>query len=226
MARKSLPRRRAGARKKITAANGAPMLETDEMFPPPSTSLDTFLVDGSDRRFRDLIYKVLRISTLMLRAREQFAKQMDTSGPQYSMMVAIGEAGTATVGQIAALLHVSSPFVTAEIGKLVEKGVIERKPNKADRRSSLLTLTKHGRDLIRSVGPLRRTINDMIFGSLTAPQVRALHELMDQLLVDIERAIHTVNSEAFRETQAQTRITSAGAQARAPRRQTRLTRAN
>lgn len=167
--------------------------ERKDGFPPVSTSLEAFLVNGSDRAFRELIYKVLSTSTHMLRARDRFAAHMGVSGPQYSMMVAIGEAGTATVGQIAARLHVSSPFVTAEIGKLIKRGIVDRRPNDADRRSNILVLTDTGKQLIRDVGPLRRMTNDMIFGSLNASQARALNRIMGLLLADSERALREIN---------------------------------
>lgn len=162
-------------------------------FPPLSTSLEAFLVNGSDRAFRELIYKVLSTSTHMLRARDRFAAHMGVSGPQYSMMVAIGEAGTATVGQIAARLHVSSPFVTAEIGKLIKRDIVDRRPNDADRRSNILVLTETGKQLIRDVGPLRRMTNDMIFGSLNVSQARTLDRIMDLLLAGSERALRDIN---------------------------------
>ena len=168
--------------------------EKGRPFPPLSTSLEVFLDGGSDERFRDLIYKVLSTSALMLRSRDRFATVMGVSGPQYSMMVAIGEAGSATVGQIAEKLRVSSPFVTAEVGKLVRKGALSRELNQNDRRSSLLTLTKKGKDMIVSVGPLRQMTNDIIFGSLTKEQALAIHAIMDKLVVDSERALHAANS--------------------------------
>jgi len=173
-------------------------------FPPLSTSLEAFLVDGSDRRFRELIYKVLSTSSLMLRARDQFAAHMGVSGPQYSMMMVIGESGAATIGQIAEQLHVSSPFVTVEIGKLIRHDIVERRPNEVDRRSNLLALTEHGKDLIRDVGPLRRMTNDIIFGSLSSEQAAALHDIMDRLLADSERALYEINSPLWRKRKART----------------------
>lgn len=162
-------------------------------FPPQSISLPTFLKGGSDEEFRDLIYRVLSISTMMLRAREHFAAQMNVSGPQYSMIVAIAESKAATVGLIASKLHVSSPFVTAEIGKLISQGIVERRPNEADRRSNLLVLTPFGHELIEKVGPLRRKTNDMIFGSLTPEQARLFSEIVNTLLADSEHAIHVIS---------------------------------
>jgi len=183
----------ASQKKAAGKVSGAPKAALAAPFPPLSTSMEFFIDGDSDQRFRELIYKVLSISTLMLRARDRFAAEMGVTGPQYSMMVAIGEAGTATVGQIAERLHVSSPFVTAEIGKLVKRGILSRQPNESDRRSSLLTLTARGKDLIRDVGPFRCATNDMIFGSLSSPQARVFSEIVDKLLSDGERAIHHIH---------------------------------
>jgi DNA-binding MarR family transcriptional regulator len=191
--------KRGGGRRKPKADAGAPpeYSEAGEPFPPLSTSLDTFLVDGSDREFRKLIYDVLSVSSLMLRARERFGAFIGVTAPQYSMMMAIGEARQITVTQLADRLHVSSPFVTSEIGKLIKRQIVERRPNEADRRSSLLVLTPTGQDLIRRVGPYRRRGNDLVFGSLTGEQAASLQQILATLLTDAQRALHELDSPAW-----------------------------
>ena len=168
-----------------------------ERFPPLSTSLDAFLADGSDGEFRKLIYDVLSVSSLMLRARERFGAFVGLTAPQYSMVVAIGEAGQITVTQLADRLHVSTPFVTAETGKLIKRHLLERRPNEADKRSSHLVLTPAGKDAIRRLGPYRRKCNDMIFGSLTREQAVQLRELVGTLLADAERAVYELDNPAW-----------------------------
>lgn len=173
-------------------------LATEDVFPPLSTSLDAFLKERSDRKFRNLIYDILSLSTLMLRAREHFANYIGVTAPQYSMMVVIAEAGKATTGQVAAALHVSSSFVTAEIGKLMRRDIIRKTPSEADRRSALLTLTPYGCALIVKVGPIRRLGNDMIFGSLSAMQAKQLTALVQTLLADAQRALHALDAPEWR----------------------------
>src|SRR5262245_15193453 len=85
---------------------------TDDRFPPLSISIESFLKDGSDREFRQLIYSLLSFSTLMTRHREYYASYIGVTGPQYSMMTFIAEIQSATVGDIAERMQVSSPFVT------------------------------------------------------------------------------------------------------------------
>jgi DNA-binding MarR family transcriptional regulator len=176
------------------SAGKTPATEPEEHFPPLSTSLPAFLVNGSDSAFRHLIYNVLSVSALMLQARERFAIYIGVTAAQYTMMVAIGEAKATTVGQLATELSVSSPFVTAEINKLIKLGLVEKLPNEADRRSMLLALTPQSKDLIREVAPMRRLANDTIFGSLTKAQAKELVELNAILLADAKHALHELDS--------------------------------
>lgn len=169
----------------------------DEQFPPLSTSLPAFLKGRSDREFRDLIYGVLSVSTLMLRARERFGAFIGVTAPQYSLMVAIGEAGESTATQLAEKLHVSVPFVTAEIGKLIKREIVQRRPNSADGRSLLLTLTKKGENLILHLAPYRRLGNNMIFGSLTREQAQEFRKIIGLLLADAEKTLHELDNPAW-----------------------------
>ena len=180
-------------RKRTPAASKA-----QEKFPPLSISSKSFVSGGSDAEFRRLIYHVLSASAMLLKSRERFAAFIDVTAPQYSMMVSIGEAGSATIGQVAQAIHVSSPFVTAEIGKLVKRGIIDRQPNEADARSSLLTLSPLGKDLIRRLAPYRRTANDIIFGFLSPTEARHLSKTVEQLYANCERALHELDSPRWR----------------------------
>lgn len=172
--------------------------KVQEKFPPLSISSKSFVSGDSDAEFRRLIYHVLSASAMLLKARERFAAFIGVTAPQYSMMVSIGEAGSATIGQVAQAIHVSSPFVTAEIGKLVKRGIIDRQPNKADARSSLLTLSPLGKDLIRQLAPYRRAANDTIFGFLPPSEARQFSKTMEQLYINCERALHELDSPHWR----------------------------
>src|SRR6202789_3064731 len=165
-----------------------------ERFPPLSISLETFLKDGTDRKFRHLIYSLLNFSALMIRHRECYASYIGVTGSQYSMVVIIADAQLATVGHVAEQMGVASQFVTGEISKLIEKDIIEKTPNEMDRRSILLKLTPRGQRLLRELGPIRRESNDLMYGSLTADRGRALQEIIDKLIEDGNSALHAFDA--------------------------------
>jgi MarR family transcriptional regulator, organic hydroperoxide resistance regulator len=171
---------------------------SDDRFPPLSISIESFLKDGSDREFRQLIYSLLSFSSLMTRHRDYYASYIGVTGPQYSMMTLIAEIPCATVGDIAEQMRVSSPFVTAEINKLIRKNIIEKRPNETDRRSMYLDLTPKGQSLLRELGPIRRESNDIMYGSLTGDRARMLKEIMNRLIQDAENALHALEAPHLR----------------------------
>jgi DNA-binding MarR family transcriptional regulator len=167
---------------------------TAERFPPLSTSMEAFLKDGTDRKFRHLIYSLLNFSALMIRHRECYASYIGVTGSQYSMVAIIADARLATVGHVAEKMVVASQFVTGEISKLIEKDIIEKTPNEMDRRSILLKLTPRGQRLLRELGPIRRESNDLMYGSLTVDRGKALQEIIDKLVEDGKSALHAFDA--------------------------------
>src|SRR5690348_1589235 len=142
------------AMRQAAATGGTPPRQ--ESFPPLSISHPALLKDGSDRQFRQLILRLLRLSTLMIRNREHFAAYIGVTDPQYTMIILIADNPGITIGGIAEQMSVTSQFVTTESAKLMAKGIVEKRPSEADRRSVLLTLTPKGRKLLMELGPLRR----------------------------------------------------------------------
>ena len=169
-------------------------IPSDDRFPPTSISLRHFTKDGSDRKFRELLYALIGLSTLMVQNRQRFAAHIGLTAPQYTMLALIAENPAATVGKLAEQLYVSSQFVTVEIGKLVEKGIVDKRPNEQDRRSMILNLTGKGKDLLREVGPVRRRTNDLMFRSLTEERAKLLKEIVDTLIADGTSALHELDA--------------------------------
>jgi MarR family transcriptional regulator, organic hydroperoxide resistance regulator len=167
-------------------------------FPPLSTSLKSFVKDGSDQKFRELIYDLTRLSNQMARNRRHFAAYIGVSEAQLLMMMIIAEMQGATVGHLAQQLNVSSQFVTIEIGDLIKKNIVEKRPNEADRRSKFLKLTPKGKRLFCEMAPLRRKANDIHFRSLTEDRASFLREIIAVLISDGMAALHELEAPHMR----------------------------
>ena len=88
---------------------------------PATASQAALLENGSDDRFRRLVYDLLTIANRMTTVREHLGARMGISAPQYSLLMAVGQfQGARGVGvtAIAKVLHVSSAFVATESNKL------------------------------------------------------------------------------------------------------------
>ena len=137
--------------------------------PPATTSLPALLHRQSDQQFRRLIQDLLTVSRRLQLAREYFGRRISVTGPQYSLLMTVAELQGTTgvsVGSVAKAMHVSSAFITSEIGKLADAGLITKRPNPEDGRSALLSLAPAGRMRIDGLMSEIRTVNDLFFGLL------------------------------------------------------------
>jgi MarR family transcriptional regulator, organic hydroperoxide resistance regulator len=189
-------RRRKGAVESIAARRG-PGRGGDASAPPVTVSHAALLERGSDRRFRQLVYDLLTVATRMDLVRAYLGRQIGLSGPQYSLIIAVahlqGEQGV-SVGSVAGALHVSSAFITAETGKLARRGLLWKRPNPADRRSVLLTLSPRGRLAIDGLNAKIRAVNDQFFGRLDRRSFLELSKTAAQLIAGSDRALRLIDA--------------------------------
>ena len=145
--------------------------------PPVTTARPELTADGTGERFRHLVNDLLTVAVRMDAVRARFAGLVGVTPPQYTILVTVaqleGALGGATVRGVADHMHVSGAFVTAETGKLAAKGLIAKRPNPADGRSVLVTLTRKGRKALDAALPHIRAVNDVFFGKLGADCERA-----------------------------------------------------
>jgi DNA-binding MarR family transcriptional regulator len=145
---------------------------------PASISVAALLKDKqSDRQFRRLIRYLLRVTRRLELARDYFGRRINVTGPQYNLLMTVAElqdAAGVSVGSVAQAMHVSSSFVTAETGRLLDVGLLRKQTNLSDRRGALLKLTPLARRKIHRLLPEIRAVNDLFFGLLTAESFTAL----------------------------------------------------
>jgi len=180
-------------------------LKTASFRLPATVSRHALLEQGSDERFRRLVYDLLTIASRMTVVREHLGSRMGISAPQYSLLMAIGQfQGERGVGvtAVARVLHVSSAFIATETGKLAQAGLLTKRANPKDRRAVLLSLTRAGRALIERNSAEVRAINDIFFGALTPSTFAAASAAMAALVGGSARAtahLHRPEPEAWRD---------------------------
>ena len=145
---------------------------------PASISVAALLNDKqSDRQFRRLIRDLLTVTRRLELARDYFGRRINVTGPQYNLLMTVAElqgAAGVSVGSVAQAMHVSSSFVTAETGKLLDAGLLRKQTNLSDRRGALLKLTPLARRKIHRLLREIRAVNDLFFGLLTAESFTTL----------------------------------------------------
>jgi MarR family transcriptional regulator, organic hydroperoxide resistance regulator len=195
MSSSSARRGRAGGRREAGIDHKlAPGAESFRF--PATVSRQALLEKGFDKRFRQLVYDLLTIAARMDCVREHLGKQMGISGPQYSVLMAVGQfQGRVGVGvtALAKVLHVSTAFVATETGKLAQAGLLAKRANPKDGRAVLLSLTRTGRSLIERNSPEIRSINDVFFGALSASTFAATSSAIASLVSSSQRAMAHLN---------------------------------
>lgn len=164
-----------------------------------TVSRRALLSGGNDRLFREMVTDLITISLNMESVRATLGERIGVTGPQYSILVAIlrmrpGE--HVRVRDVAAYLHVSAAFVTAEAGKLAQRGLLRKLPSTSDGRSRLLSLTRQGEARLERLTPNIREVNDRLFASLDRSDFDRLSRIARELVKDSQRALEFLSSTA------------------------------
>lgn len=162
-----------------------------------TTSRTDFLdPDGSDRTFRAMVYDLLAVGARMQEVRDHLAAEIGVTGPQYAILMAIfhlqEEIGGAGVRAVGRRLHVSGPFVTAQANHLVDKGLVEKRPNPRDGRGVWLCLTEEGSRRIAHAAPVIQNANDAFFASLSKVDFLVLADVAARLETGSDRGVKTL----------------------------------
>lgn len=163
--------------------------------PPISVTREEVLIDGSEDRFRDLIYALFVAGGRFQEIREAFGREIEVTGPQYFVLMAVARfhaQGGIGIGGLAEHLHVAAPHVTTEVGKLVERGLLAKRPNPEDGRRVLVTLSKAGMAVLERLAPFRQRINNVLFDGFSREEFLTLARLLDRFLSTTERALDVV----------------------------------
>jgi DNA-binding MarR family transcriptional regulator len=157
-----------------------------------TVSLPPFLANGTDLDFREFIADLFAAVGGMHSLRRALASSVGLSAAEFSIVLAtwhLQKKGTVGISTIAKHLHVAAAHVTAEVGQLVARGVLKKKPHPHDTRAVLVVLTQQGRNILTQLVPLLRGINDRLFSGTDAPDVAVLSRFLKQIAGESANAI-------------------------------------
>ncbi len=159
---------------------------------PLTVSRPELLTHGSDRDFRRLVHNLIAFAARHQALRDGMARHIGLAGVDYTILIAIGHLGLdgeVNVKTVAEHLHMSGAFITTVTSKLRRQGLIEKTPDKADRRRISLALTVRGTALLRKLAPFQREINDVEFGTLTKERFRLLSAVIEEMIAASDKAL-------------------------------------
>lgn len=163
--------------------------------PPLSVSHRALLLQGRDEAFRDLIYSMVLSFGRLLSCREAFGREIGLTGSQYTVLIGVAHRqGSQGVSIRALAEHVllASTHVTTEVGRLIRKGLLLKRPNRDDRRSVLVSLSPRGQRVLEGLAPFLRQINDTLFQDIGRAEFDALGQILQRFTRNTEAAMQQI----------------------------------
>jgi homoprotocatechuate degradation regulator HpaR len=125
---------------------------------------------------------------LLLKAREAvmarfrpMLREVGLTEQQWRVIRALSEVEEQDAGELASVSYILSPSLTRINQRLEARGLIERQPDEADQRRSLLSLTGEGHKLFNKVRPLSRDIYAEIASELGADRLSGLYNILEEV---------------------------------------------
>ena len=94
-----------------------------------------------------------------------------------------------TLGELSRRMMVSNGNVTGLVERLVEQGLIDRRPSPKDRRAQIVSLTAEGRRLFRAMARANGDWIGEMFADLSGNDIQALLRLLAKAKISARRAI-------------------------------------
>jgi DNA-binding MarR family transcriptional regulator len=101
--------------------------------------------------------------------------------PEWRLVAVIAETEAVTQQAIGARTRMDKVTVSRAAIALVERGLVLRRPNPADRRSHLLVLSRRGRELFDEVMPKAMQLEAQIFSGFEAAELARFIDLLRRI---------------------------------------------
>jgi len=135
-------------------------------------------MDGTDEPLVDTFWALSR--RLRAMAQEALA-EWDVTPSQARALAVLHRGGPQRLGELAERLRIAPRSATEVVDALAERGLVERRPDPADRRATLVALTAHGEEVSAAIRSARKTGASSLFARLPPPDREELARLLTNL---------------------------------------------
>ncbi len=141
---------------------------------------------GLDTTAKQVTGRVIRLGALYQQAFGESSAQVGLDNADFGILAALRRAGTVrslTPTELARRRMMTSGGMTAALDRLERRGLVERLPNPADRRGSLVRLTSEGQEAIESAVDLQADVERRLVDPLSERELDQLTRLLRKLLL-------------------------------------------
>ena len=122
--------------------------------------------------------------------RRRLRDSFDVTLPRFDLMAQLYRAPKAmTLGELSQRMMVSNGNVTGLVDRLVEQGLISRRPSPNDRRAQLVSLTAEGRRFFRAMARANGDWIADLLSDLSSEEIETLMRLLAKTKASARKAI-------------------------------------
>jgi DNA-binding MarR family transcriptional regulator len=122
--------------------------------------------------------------------RRRLRDNFDITLPRFDLLAQLDRAPNGmTLGELSQRMMVSNGNITGLVDRLVEQGLIRRKPDPNDRRVQIVNLTPEGQREFRSMARINADWVGEIFEGLTIKDIEALMPLLAKTKASARKAL-------------------------------------
>jgi DNA-binding MarR family transcriptional regulator len=101
--------------------------------------------------------------------------------PEWRLIAVIAEGAGATQQALGVATRMDKVTVSRAAATLVERGLVERRPNPGDQRSHLLILTTTGRALYEDVAPKALELEAQVFAGFSPQEIATFAAMLERI---------------------------------------------
>ena len=122
--------------------------------------------------------------------RRRLRDEFDVTLPRFDLMAQLDRAPNGmTLGELSQRMMVSNGNVTGLAERLVEQGLLDRRPSPNDRRAQIVSLTAEGRRVFRTMARTHEDWIAEIFAGLDATEIDQLMALLAKTKTSARKAM-------------------------------------
>lgn len=131
---------------------------------------------------RFLPYRLVVAATLASRALARiYGRHFGIGIPEWRVIAMLGQFDRLTARDVGELSHMHKTKVSRAVSELAERGLIERTPNRDDRREAFLSLSMPGRRIYEQVAPMALTFEKRLLDDIPAAEMQAFERVLSTL---------------------------------------------
>jgi len=112
-----------------------------------------------------------------------YAGPFDLAVTEWRVMAALGRFAPLTASEVGQRIVMDKVAVSRAVAGLLKRGLLERAPDRADRRRALLRLSARGRSVHARIVPLALEYEARLCAALSAEERREFDALADRLFI-------------------------------------------